>query len=116
MGLTMHVLDTAQGRPAAGMRFQLAWLGGDGREILHDGLTNADGRTDAWLLAPDALRVGPYEMVFQVGAYFQAAGFVLAEPPFIDEVCLRFSVADAAAHYHVPLLCSPYGYTTYRGS
>jgi 5-hydroxyisourate hydrolase len=69
-----------------------------------------------WLLAQDALRLGRYEMLYQIGAYFRAAGFPLAEPPFIDEVCLRFSIADAAAHYHVPLLVSPYGYTTYRGS
>lgn len=116
MGLSMHVLDTTQGRPGAGMRFQLAWLGGAGREVLHDGVTNADGRTDDWLLAQDAMRVGPHELLFQVGAYFRAAGFPLTEPAFIDEVCLRFSIADTAAHYHVPLLCSPYGYTTYRGS
>lgn len=112
----MHVLDTAQGRPAAGLRFELVWLGGGGREVLRAGVTNADGRTQDWLLAQDELRVGPYEMVYQLGAYFRAAGFPLPEPPFIDEVCLRFSVADVTAHYHVPLLCSPFGYTTYRGS
>ncbi len=116
MGLSMHVLDTASGRPGAGMAFELAWLGGGGREVLRQGVTNHDGRTEAWLLAQDELRVGPYEMLFQAGAYFRAAGFSLPDPPFIDEVCLRFSVADLAAHYHIPLLCSPYGYTTYRGS
>ena len=112
----MHVLDTAQGRAGAGMRFQLVWLGEGGRKVLREGVTNLDGRTDAWLLAQDELRVGPYEMLFQVGAYFRAAGFDLPDPPFIGEVCLRFSVSDPAAHYHIPLLCSPYGYTTYRGS
>jgi len=116
MGLSMHVLDTAQGRPGAGMAFELAWLGEAGRHVLRHGLTNHDGRTEDWLLAQDALRAGRYELVFQVGAYFRAAGFALPDPPFIDEVCLRFSVADTTAHYHIPLLCSPYGYTTYRGS
>ena len=116
MGLSMHVLDTAQGRPGAGMAFELAWLGEGARRVLRAGTTNHDGRTEAWLLAQNELQVGAYEILFQVGAYFRAAGFELPDPPFVDEVCLRFSVADTAAHYHIPLLCSPYGYTTYRGS
>ena len=113
----MHILDTAQGRPGAGIAFALFRLDGPmGREEVHRGVTNHDGRTEAWLLAQDELRVGRYEILYQVGAYFTAAGFALQDPPFIDEVCLRFNIADVAAHYHVPLLVSPYGYTTYRGS
>ena len=117
MGLSMHILDTAQGCPGRGIAFALFRLHEDGRrEQLRAGVTNDDGRTDGWLLAQDELRLGRYEMLYQIGSYFRAAGFPLAEPPFIDEVCLRFSIADAAAHYHVPLLVSPFGYTTYRGS
>lgn len=117
MGLSMHILDTAQGRPGQGIAFALYRLHEDGRrEQLRAGVTNHDGRTEAWLLAQDELRVGRYEMLYQIGAYFRAAGFPLAEPPFIDEVCLRFNIADVTVHYHVPLLVSPYGYTTYRGS
>lgn len=117
MGLSMHILDTAQGRPGQGIAFALFRLGEDGgREELRRGVTNADGRTEDWLLAQDELRVGRYEMLYRIGDYFRAAGFVLPEPAFIDEVCLRFNIADVTAHYHVPLLVSPFGYTTYRGS
>ncbi|MBC7430760.1 MAG: hydroxyisourate hydrolase [Rubritepida sp.] len=116
MGLSMHVLDTARGCPGAGMRYRLYWLDGGGRALLRDGLTGADGRATSPLLAQDELRVGPYELLFAVAGYFRAAGLVLSDPPFIDEVCLRFNVSDPAAHYHIPLICSPYGYTTYRGS
>ncbi len=117
MGLSMHILDTAQGRPGAGIAFALFRLDGPhGRAELHRGVTNHDGRTDAWLLAQGELRVGRYEILYDIGDYFRAAGFKLAEPAFIDEVCLRFNISDLTAHYHVPLLVSPYGYTTYRGS
>ena len=117
MGLSMHILDTAQGRPGQGIAFALFRLHEDGgREELRRGVTDQDGRTEAWLLAQDELRVGRYEMLYGIGDYFRAAGFKLAEPAFIDEVCLRFSISDRSAHYHVPLLVSPYGYTTYRGS
>ena len=117
--LTTHVLDTARGRPAAGMRVELFHLdpAGDDRNLLKETRTNADGRTDAPLLAEDELSRGSYELVFEVGAYFAGqpeAGS--AEPPFLDRVPVRFGVADPSAHYHVPLLVSPWSYSTYRGS
>jgi 5-hydroxyisourate hydrolase len=108
--LTTHVLDTAHGRPAAGVAIELARLDGDRREILRTVTTNADGRTDEPLLADGALGAGEYELVFAVGPYFgEGEGF-------LDRVPVRFSVADAGAHYHVPLLVSPWSYSTYRGS
>lgn len=117
MGLSTHVLDTAHGRPGEGMAFALYRIGADGaRELLKAGHTDADGRAPGGLLAQDELRAGPYQLVFQVAAYFRAQGLVLPEPPFLDAVTLAFGIADTAAHYHVPLLVSPFGYTTYRGS
>lgn len=113
--LTTHVLDTAQGRPGAGMAIALYALDGD-RTRLAEAVTNADGRCDAPLLEGDAFRPGRYELVFDAGAYFAASALAVATPPFLDQIVLRFGVADAARHYHVPLLVSPYGYTTYRGS
>ncbi len=114
--LTTHVLDTAHGRPAAGLVVEL-WTVRDGgeRALLQTVRTNADGRTDAPLLEGDALRPGVYEIVFAVGDYF-AAGQETAAPAFLDRVPVRFGIADAAAHYHVPLLVSPWAYSTYRGS
>ncbi len=113
--LTTHVLDTARGVPAAGMSIELFSLEGT-RTRLKSVVTNKDGRTDAPLLEGDALKAGRYELVFAVAAYFRAAGLNLADPPFLDEVPVRFAIADPAAHYHVPLLASPWSYTTYRGS
>jgi 5-hydroxyisourate hydrolase len=116
--LTTHVLDTAQGRPAVGVAIELWSLSVAGiRTLLTATRTNADGRTDAPLLADDAFRPGRYEIVFAVGAYFAAKG-VKADPtlPFLDEIPVRFGIADATAIYHVPLLVSPWSYTTYRGS
>ena len=116
--LTTHVLDTANGCPAAGMAIQL-WAiapATDTRTLLKTVHTNADGRTDAPLLTDEACRVGAYELVFAVGAYFQQMGTPLPHPPFLDVVPLRFGIADGAAHYHVPLLTSPWAYSTYRGS
>ena len=104
--LTTHVLDTAHGRPAAGIPVELARLDGEARELLASVTTNADGRTDAPLL--EALEPGTYELVFSVGAYFSEG--------FLDRVPVRFTIADADAHYHVPLLVSPWSYSTYRGS
>ena len=106
--LTTHVLDTAAGRPAAGVRYELFSLEG-GRRRVAEGRTNADGRAETPLLEGEALAAGRYELVFQVGAYFGAA-------PFLDEVPVRFAVSDPDQHYHVPLLVSPWSYTTYRGS
>jgi 5-hydroxyisourate hydrolase len=113
--LTMHVLDTAAGRPARGVDFELWWLDA-GRRLLFAGTTNSDGRTDGPLLAGDAFVVGRYELLFRVGEYFASMGMALDEPRFLDEVPVRFAVADPRAHYHVPLLVSPWSYTTYRGS
>ena len=117
--LTTHVLDTARGRPAAGMRVELFRLGpaSDERSLLKETHTNADGRTDVPLLAEDELSRGYYEIVFEVGVYFAGhpeAGS--AQPSFLDRVPVRFGVADPSAHYHVPLLVSPWSYSTYRGS
>jgi 5-hydroxyisourate hydrolase len=107
--LTTHVLDTASGRPGIGMEIELSVL--DGREwrTIKTVRTNADGRTDGPLLEGDSFRPGTYQLVFHVGKYFQSQGF-------LDLVPVRFVIRDAATHYHVPLLCSPWSYTTYRGS
>jgi len=109
--LSTHVLDTANGRPAAGMRVQL--YAGDPRRLVKTVTTNADGRTDEPLLTGDALAAGVYELVFSVGDYFGLPGDGV---PFLGEVVVRFGVSDATANYHVPLLVSPFGYSTYRGS
>jgi len=114
--LTTHVLDTAGGKPAAGMNIELSVLEGSGWKMLKTLRTNADGRTDAPLLEGAELLRGQYRLVFDVAAYYRGLGAKLPEPPFLDRVPLRFGIADTALHYHVPLLCSPWGYTTYRGS
>jgi 5-hydroxyisourate hydrolase len=116
--LSTHVLDTAHGQPAAGMRVELWRLADDGagRDLLVSVQTNGDGRTDAPLLAEGALRRGIYELVFFVGDYFRAHDHAAPSPAFLDRVPVRFGVADPDAHYHVPLLTSPWAYSTYRGS
>ena len=106
--LTTHVLDTAGGRPAAGIPIELARVDGERREVLCALATNADGRTDEPLLAGGELRAATYELVFDVSGHFQEG--------FLDRVPVRFTVADPDAHYHVPLLVSPWSYSTYRGS
>lgn len=113
--LSTHVLDTAQGIPAAGISVQLWALSGGERTLLRTLTTNSDGRTERPLLEGDALRVGVYELVFAAGAYFRQH-LSLPEPAFLDEVVVRFGMADASASYHVPLLLSPWSYSTYRGS
>ena len=113
--LTTHVLDTARGCPAAGVEITLLREDGGPAEIGR-AVTNADGRCDAPLLDGPDLTVGIYELRFAAGAYFDQAGIALLEPKFLDEVVIRFGIADPAAHYHVPLLLSPFGYSTYRGS
>lgn len=107
--LTTHVLDTASGKPGAGMRIELAKLEGRGWARLKTVTTNQDGRTDQPLLEGKDLLPGTYRLLFHVGDYFK-------DRAFLDEVPVRFNVADAGAHYHVPLLCTPWSYTTYRGS
>jgi 5-hydroxyisourate hydrolase len=114
--LTTHVLDTAHGRPAAGLRIELYILDGDRRRLLTDIRTNGDGRADRPLLAGDNFRPGRYELLFHAGDYFRDIGTALASIPFLDEVPIRFGIADHDAHYHVPLLLTPWSYATYRGS
>ena len=115
--LTTHVLDTAHGIPAAGMKIHLIRLeGGIKEHPLKTVITNADGRADGPLLEGDAMSTGRYELLFEVGPYFRERGMMLPEPAFLDEVAVRFAIADPGAHYHVPLLVSPWAYSTYRGS
>lgn len=114
--LTTHVLDTAHGRPGAGIRIELFRLDGDTRESLGVFATNADGRCDAPLLQGDAFARGVYELDFHAGDYFARRGTPMDEPRFVDVVTLRFGIADPGSHYHVPLLVSPWSYSTYRGS
>ena len=113
--LTTHVLDTARGCPAAGLRIDLYRIDGDCRQHLRTLLTNEDGRTDDRILPENEFATGTYELVFHAGAYLDAVGTPPEEPRFLDEIPLRFGMSEAA-HYHVPLLLSPFGYSTYRGS
>lgn len=114
--LSTHVLDTYSGQPAEGLSIGLyAVVDGDARP-LGEFTTNRDGRCDGALLADDAFCAGVYELRFQVGAYFRAQGLVLDEPPFLDDVPVRFGVSRPEQHYHVPLLVTPWSYSTYRGS
>jgi 5-hydroxyisourate hydrolase len=114
--LTTHVLDTMSGLPGAGLAVELLHIEGEARRPLRRLTTNDDGRTPEPLLAGSDLVPGTYELVFHVGDYFRARGVALTEPAFLDQVPVRFGIADPARHYHVPLLVSPYGYSTYRGS
>ena len=114
--LSTHVLDTANGCPADGMQIELWSLAGDHPRLLKTIRTNADGRTDEPLLGADELDEGVYELVFHVGDYFAEKTLLRVEIPFLDRVPVRFGVTDAKAAYHVPLLVSPWAYSTYRGS
>ena len=118
--LTTHVLDTMNGCPAAGMVVTLYRLAADGSgdhaAVVSRVTLNRDGRGDAPLLEGAAFERGRYRLVFEVAAYFRARGVVLAEPPFLDRVPIDFGLAEVAQHYHVPLLASPWAYSTYRGS
>ena len=114
--LTTHVLDTMNGCPAAGMALSLYRMDGAAPQLLKQLRLNDDGRADAPLLADAALLPGRYRLVFGVLTYFRGRGVALPEPAFLDEVPLDFGIADTAAHYHVPLLASPWAYSTYRGS
>ncbi|MFL5296671.1 MAG: hydroxyisourate hydrolase [Phenylobacterium sp.] len=111
-GLTTHVLDTTHGRAAAGVTLRLKRDG----EVLVETQTNADGRCDGPLLSQEALVPGAYRLEFEVGPYFRALGVAPVQPAFLETVAVEFGVADAGGPYHVPLLVSPFGYSTYRGS
>jgi len=114
--LTTHVLDTTRGCPGSGIAVAVARVEGDARRVVATALTNADGRCDVPLLEGDALVPGVYEITFAVAPYFARSGVALPEPPFVGDVVLRFGVADASQHYHVPLLVTPWSWSTYRGS
>jgi 2-oxo-4-hydroxy-4-carboxy-5-ureidoimidazoline decarboxylase len=114
--LSTHVLDTVSGRPAARVKVVLKELGASAEGLLKETITNADGRTDAPLLGGKPLRIGTYEIAFHIGAYFAAQAVATSWPPFLDVVPIRFAIAEPEAHYHVPLLASPWAYSTYRGS
>jgi 5-hydroxyisourate hydrolase len=114
--LSTHVLDTAHGRPAAGMQLTLQRLQGDQAVTVKSLTLNNDGRADGPLLSASEMASGRWRLLFEVAPYFRSLGVVLPDPPFIDTVQLDFGIADADGHYHVPLLVSPYSYSTYRGS
>ena len=114
--LSTHVLDTANGCPAAGMQVTLERVDAAGAITLKQVTLNADGRADGPLLSATEMAVGSYRLLFQVAPYFRARGVVLPQPPFLDTVQLDIGISDAAGHYHVPLLVSPWSYSTYRGS
>jgi 5-hydroxyisourate hydrolase len=117
MGLSTHVLDTMHGTPAAGMAVELHTTKGDTATLVKRFVLNTDGRNPDGLLYDNAsLKTGTYRLVFDVAGYFKSRGVQLPEPPFLNKVSLDFGVADASAHYHVPLLASPWSYSTYRGS
>ncbi len=113
--LTTHVLDTARGCPAQGMKIELFRIDGETRRHLRTLVTNDDGRTDEQILPASEFATGSYELVFHAGAYLDATGTLPESPRFLDVIPLRFGMSEAA-HYHVPLLLSPFGYSTYRGS
>ncbi len=114
--LSTHVLDTARGKPAEGIRITLYRISGQSHRKIAEAVTNNDGRTDSPLLVGDTMAAGSYELVFAAGDYLRASGQAGEGVLFLDEIPIRFGIPDAGAHYHVPLLLSPFGYSTYRGS
>ncbi|OJF95537.1 hydroxyisourate hydrolase [Pararhizobium antarcticum] len=114
--LTTHVLDTALGKPANGLAIDLFRIDGETRTLIRSVVTNSDGRVDGPMLEGEAFAAGIYELLFHAGDYLRATGAVLPEPAFLDLIPLRFGIADPTSHYHVPLLLSPFSYSTYRGS
>jgi 5-hydroxyisourate hydrolase len=114
--LTTHVLDTALGKPAAGVKITLYRVSGNSHKKIAETVTNADGRTDGPMLTGAAFKTGSYELVFEAGDYLRATGQGTGEVLFLDQIPIRFGVPDDTAHYHVPLLISPFAYSTYRGS
>jgi 5-hydroxyisourate hydrolase len=114
--LSTHVLDLSRGAPASGLRIELFRIEGERRALIGEAVTNHDGRTDEPLLSADPLPGGEFELVFHAGDYFRGIGTPLTDPPFLNHVVIRFGIDPAKGSYHVPLLLSPYGYSTYRGS
>jgi 2-oxo-4-hydroxy-4-carboxy-5-ureidoimidazoline decarboxylase len=114
--LSTHVLDTHAGRPAIGVAIELYEFAGEKAHYIQSAITNADGRTDRPLIGGRPLPIGRYELRFAIGNHFRSRGIVSGDPPFLDIVPLRFSIAEPEGHYHVPLLCTPWSYSTYRGS
>jgi len=114
--LSTHVLDTTHGKPGAGVKLELYAVSGGARTLIKSDTTNQDGRCSAPLLEGEAMRAGQYELVFAAGDYFAAQGVELPEPRFIDRVTIAFGIAHAEQNYHVPLVVSPWAYSTYRGS
>ncbi|MBC2770303.1 hydroxyisourate hydrolase [Pusillimonas minor] len=114
--LSTHVLDTMHGRPAQGVQVELYRIDGASRTCLKTVETNADGRCDAPLLGADDIKSGTYELVFHAGDYFASQGVKVPEPRFVDQVVIRFGIANPAENYHVPLVVTPWTYATYRGS
>ena len=114
--LTTHVLDTSRGVPAAGVTIEVHAVSGGERRLVVQAVTNRDGRTERPLIDRDRIEPGVYELTFGAADYFRRSGVALPDPPFLGEIVLRVGIADAEGHYHVPLLLSPYAYSTYRGS
>ncbi|PUA17012.1 hydroxyisourate hydrolase [Glaciimonas sp. PCH181] len=114
--LSTHVLDITQGKPGVGVKISLHRVNANGKTLLKNVVTNADGRCDVPLLQGEEMQAGQYELVFSAGDYFAAQGVVVPAPRFVDEVILAFGIADAGQNYHVPLVVSPWSYSTYRGS
>ena len=114
--LSTHVLDTSRGTPARGLVVDLHMLRNGVRQLIKTVTTNQDGRTDEPLLSGENIESGVYELTFHAGDYFRRAGTELTDPPFLDQVVVRFGIAGPAGNYHVPLLLTPYSYSTYRGS
>ncbi|CCN80655.1 5-hydroxyisourate hydrolase [Vibrio nigripulchritudo SFn27] len=114
--LTTHVLDTTHGVPAAAISIELYRISGNEQMLLKTVKTNNDGRTDEPMLSGEEFKAGKYELAFQVAHYYKENGIELDSVPFLDDVVIRFGLSDEDSHYHVPLLVSPYGYSTYRGS
>ncbi|WP_170390675.1 hydroxyisourate hydrolase [Ruegeria arenilitoris] len=114
--LTTHVLDTARGCPVEGLKIALYRVSGNSHRKLVEMETNADGRTDSPILPEKTFKTGIYELIFFAGDYLRASGQAVEDPLFLDQIPIRFGMSDSEAHYHVPLLLSPFGYSTYRGS
>jgi 5-hydroxyisourate hydrolase len=110
------MLDTASGKPAAGVRIDFSMFDGSDYKLIRTVHTNADGRTPEPLLTAETMKVGGYQLVFYLAEYFTKLGTVLPNPPFLDKAVIQFGISDAGSHYHVPLLASPWSFTTYRGS